>query len=105
MHRSTRADSPCAFADIQKHFTRSELPPMQKKLLRSPNAPPILPPIAEGPQAQQSIPAIGSDFPRTAGWQTVWGDQTFAGQRKCSAVTQALESLRLPLYPVHIEPT
>ncbi|CAK0784414.1 hypothetical protein CVIRNUC_007618 [Coccomyxa viridis] len=56
--------------NIQKHFTRSELPPMQKKLLRLPNAPPILPPIAEGLHPPQNMPAIGSAFPRTAAPET-----------------------------------
>ena len=68
---------------------------MQKKLLRPPNAPPILPPIAEGPQLPQSMPAIGSAFPRTAGWQQS-GDSIPVDQHECSAVTQALESRRLP---------
>ena len=57
---------------------------MQKKLLRPPNAPPILPPIAEGPQLPQSMPAIGSAFPRPAGWQTIWGDQSLVGQHMCT---------------------
>ena len=90
VHNSARAESSCAFADIQKHFTRSELPPVQKKLLRLPNAPPILPPIAEGLPPPQNMPAIGSAFPRTAGWQTVWGDQSLVVS---TSAVQRLESL------------